>query len=986
MKKSLLLVISICGSCFLNGCAGGSSSPPPLQPAVVTHFSVTPATAAPIAGTAFNFAVTALDASNNTVSTYAGTVHFSSSDAKAVLPANSTLTNGSGTFSAMLKTSGNQTITATDTAMPSITSPPGSTAVSPAAAYQFSVTAPANVIAGAAFNLTVTALDQFSNTATTYSGFVHFTSSNMQATLPADSMLTNGTASFSVILKTATNQTITVTDTSSASITATSSSISVSPGALTHFSVTAPVGTLSGTSLSFAVTALDVANNVLPAYSGTVHFTSTDAAAKLPADSSLTNGIATFSATLMTAGTQTITARDQASITGISNIISVSGPATHFSVRAPVTAFTGRTIAFTVTPMDASNNPAPVYSGNVRFSSTDGLAVLPAGTLLTGTPSFFVTFNTTGNQFITVSDLGTSTITGTSNAIVVKSPPPLAITSGQPPDGILNLPYGGSQLSLSCHNNILSGFQLEASGGQAGRLGQSYSWVGTSLPPGLKIEKITFVGPPGPSCFYGIVWLIDGNPTATGPYTFSVSVTDVENPPVTVSATYTINIRDPGIPNVNATPPPPIGTLNSPYDFTFTAAGGILPLTWSELGAPPPGFLPLSSGGVLSGIPTATGSFPITVQAQGSDGRSSAPHNFSIQVLANGFKPTGSLATARELHTATALGNELVLVTGGVNTTSFPTTAELFNPAKAGFSTTQGGMSAVRVSPSANLLQSGKVLVAGGKDAVGNSAATAEIFDPTTATFASTTGNMQTARVYHTATVLLDGTVLLTGGLDATGNPTATAEMFDPATKTFSSVGNMNSVRFLHAATLLAGGQVLVTGGLNVGTVFDTAELYDPVSKTFTLTGNMTVARAGHTVTALSNGKILVTGGASQFGGNSLSSAELFDPATGTFTATANMVTARSLHTATLRNDGTVLLAGGDTYFYSGFSGRTLSAAELFDPVTGTFTSAADMATPRESHTATLLVNGEILVVGGSSGTLGYSATTTVLATAELYQ
>jgi hypothetical protein len=161
--------------------------------------------------------------------------------------------------------------------------------------------------------------------------------------------------------------------------------------------------------------------------------------------------------------------------------------------------------------------------------------------------------------------------------------------------------------------------------------------------------------------------------------------------------------------------------------------------------------------------------------------------------------------------------------------------------------------------------------------------------------------------------------------------------------------------------------------------------LYDPVSKTFTPTGNMTVARAGHTVTALSNGKILVTGGASQFNGNSLSSAELFDPATGTFTATANMVTARSLHTATLRNDGTVLLAGGDTHFYNGLQGRTLSAAELFDPVTGTFTPVADMTTPRESHTATLLLNGEVLVVGGSSGTLGYSTTTTVLATAELY-
>jgi hypothetical protein len=69
----------------------------------------------------FNFPVTALDASNSPVSGYAGTVHFSSTDAQAGLPANSTLTNGAGSFSATLKTLGNQTISATDTVTPAIT-------------------------------------------------------------------------------------------------------------------------------------------------------------------------------------------------------------------------------------------------------------------------------------------------------------------------------------------------------------------------------------------------------------------------------------------------------------------------------------------------------------------------------------------------------------------------------------------------------------------------------------------------------------------------------------------------------------------------------------------------------------------------------------------------------------------------------------------------------------------------------------------------
>src|SRR5262249_14481184 len=75
-----------------------------------THFMVS-APASATAGSAFNFTVTALDASNAVVPGYSGTVHFSSSDGNATLPANTTLTNGTGTFSATLGTAGSQTIT-----------------------------------------------------------------------------------------------------------------------------------------------------------------------------------------------------------------------------------------------------------------------------------------------------------------------------------------------------------------------------------------------------------------------------------------------------------------------------------------------------------------------------------------------------------------------------------------------------------------------------------------------------------------------------------------------------------------------------------------------------------------------------------------------------------------------------------------------------------------------------------------------------------
>src|SRR5207302_11225751 len=86
----------------------GTSNAIAVGAAAASHFAVS-APASATAGSAFNFTVTALDALNNTATSYAGTVHFTSSDGAATLPANSTLTNGTGTFSATLRTPGNQT-------------------------------------------------------------------------------------------------------------------------------------------------------------------------------------------------------------------------------------------------------------------------------------------------------------------------------------------------------------------------------------------------------------------------------------------------------------------------------------------------------------------------------------------------------------------------------------------------------------------------------------------------------------------------------------------------------------------------------------------------------------------------------------------------------------------------------------------------------------------------------------------------------------
>jgi hypothetical protein len=198
-----------------------------MQQPTVAHFAVS-APASATAGSAFSVTVTAQDAANHTVASYTGSVHFSSTDAAAVLPANTTLTNGVGTVSSTLKTAGSRTISATDTVTSSITGTSGAIAVGPGSATHFSVNAPASATAGTAFNISVTALDQFNNTATAYAGTVHFTSTDAVALLPGDQALTFGVGTPSVRLGTTGNQTVTATDTATSSISGVSAAISVS--------------------------------------------------------------------------------------------------------------------------------------------------------------------------------------------------------------------------------------------------------------------------------------------------------------------------------------------------------------------------------------------------------------------------------------------------------------------------------------------------------------------------------------------------------------------------------------------------------------------------------------------------------------------------------------------------------------------------------------------------------------------------------------
>lgn len=399
-----------------------------------------------------------------------------------------------------------------------------------------------------------------------------------------------------------------------------------------------------------------------------------------------------------------------------------------------------------------------------------------------------------------------------------------------------------------------------------------------------------------------------------------------------------------------------IGVAPDSIGFTHPA--------WQPIGGPamvPPPWTPASQ--IAVGPPAPT------------------PSPTPIPALAPGFSWTGSPATKDNSplgETATRLADGRVLVTG-----SCSTAAELYDPATGTFGPT-GSLIVVRAGKTATLLRDGHVLFAGGYNcaAAGSDGmwASAELYDPATGTF-SVTGSMAAPREQHTATLLADGRVLIAGGISgnrataaggitlasyrtaATDSFLATAEIYDPTAGTFSKTGSMSSPHRGHTATLLQDGRVLVVGNGGESSPSSTAaDVYDPASGTWSRTGPMKTGRWLHTATLLQDGRVLVLGGRSPED-SVYASAEIYDPRSGKFSSAGSMREGRQQHTATVLADGRVLIVAG--YWSDGHKWRVLSAAETYDPATGNFSPIGSSGSARSGHTATLLNDGRVLIVGG---------------------
>jgi len=278
--------------------------------------------------------------------------------------------------------------------------------------------------------------------------------------------------------------TVNVTDTAGATLSQ-PYSLTVLPSPVAHLAVSAPTLAAANGYFDFTVTALNQNNQIVSGYTGTVHFTSSDGAATLPADSKLTGGQGTFTATLRTLGNQTITATDTVTttLTGISGIIDVICPsivlASPSFTGQPGTMVDGHTIGFDAFPTIQQSLNVVCPGGTVYVNAAtynENLVINKAVTLQgSGSASAFLTGSGSGTGLtitgtsvsiggLTVEDFATGLTAGSATQTLVLSDLKLTSnTAGGTITGVHEVVFTGNSADET----------LMASGTQFGRVGDN---------------------------------------------------------------------------------------------------------------------------------------------------------------------------------------------------------------------------------------------------------------------------------------------------------------------------------------------------------------------------------------------------------------------------------------------------------------------------------------------------------------------------------
>ena len=257
-------------------------------------------------------------------------------------------------------------------------------------------------------------------------------------------------------------------------------------------------------------------------------------------------------------------------------------------------------------------------------------------------------------------------------------------------------------------------------------------------------------------------------------------------------------------------------------------------------------------------------------------------------------------------------------------------------------------------------LRDGRVLVVGDLSSPDNWNG-ARVYSPLKGVWQST-AYLADKRRWHTSTLLQDGRVLVTGGREATGKVIRTVEVFDPVDNSWTSTSLMNDRRAFHASALLKDGRVLVVGGFDEDLrTLSSAEIYDPDTRSWTIVGDMSEARSVPTASVLHDGRVLVTGGSHAGAGPAAmrNTAEIYNPITNNWSSAGQFTMNRAGHSATVLGDGRVLVVGGAG------PASTIAKSEMYDPARNAWFPAGSLALSRTNHSADIMSDGRVIIAGG---------------------
>ncbi|AIY41596.1 Fibronectin type III domain protein [Collimonas arenae] len=370
--------------------------------------------------------------------------------------------------------------------------------------------------------------------------------------------------------------------------------------------VNAPTIAITPVSLPAMTVASSFTQN-LTASGGIASYTYTVSAGALPNGLTLAaNGTLSGTPTVSGPFNFTVTATD--SSTGSGPYTGSRAYSVNVSAGLPVTGAVSVTVAYgsSANPVTLNLSGGTATSVAVASAAAHGTATA-SGTSITYTP----TSGYAGGDSFTYTATNTAGTSSPATVTVTVSSPTLTIT----PSGSWSVTDGGSYSQT-----------LTWAGGAA-----PYSGITvTGLPAGLSVTATSSTGA-----------TISGTPTAVGSFTVTASATDSSTGtgPFTKSQGFTLTVA---APTVSLTPPGPTLTpsYGSAFSQAFTASGGVAPYAYVLTGSLPSGLSWNAATATLSGTPTQSGSFPISVSATDHSTGTGAPFSTSVNYTLTVSAPT----------------------------------------------------------------------------------------------------------------------------------------------------------------------------------------------------------------------------------------------------------------------------------------------------------------------------------------------------------